>query len=164
MTNVPRYKGHDDVFGIVIIGNCEKSFYTPATDDSSISGRDSMVSPMILVVDDDPMVLDQAQQILNRERQVFLAEDSTRALDLAGKLGFSVALVDIDLPGGAGFDLIRTLRRSVPDLQIIAVTNALYSLSSEDAEKLGVVEVLRKPITPAWKPVVERIRARRRSS
>jgi CheY-like chemotaxis protein len=123
-----------------------------------------MVSLMILVVDDDPMVLDQAQQILNRERQVFLAEDATRALDLAGNLGFSVALVDLDLPGGAGFDLIRTLRRSVPDLQIIAVTNAISSLSSEDAQKLGIVEVLRKPITPAWKPVVERIRARRRSS
>ena len=117
-------------------------------------------SPMILVVDDDPMVLDQAQKILNRERQVFLAADSTRALDLAGNLGFSVALVDLDLPGGAGFDLIRTLRRNVPDLRIIAVTDAIYSLSAEDAQKLGVVAVLKKPITPEWKPVVERIRAR----
>jgi hypothetical protein len=44
---------------------------------------------MILVVDNDPAVLDQAQQILNRERQVFLAKDSARALDLAGNLGFS---------------------------------------------------------------------------
>src|SRR5579864_2964935 len=124
----------------------------------------TLILPMILVVDHDPTVLDQAQRILNRERQVFLAEDSTRALGLAGNLGFSVALVDLDLPGGAGFDLIRTLRRSVPDLQIIAITNAISSLSSEDAEKLGVVEVLRKPITPAWKPVVERIRARRASA
>jgi two-component system response regulator YesN len=119
---------------------------------------------MILVVDNDPTVLDQAQQILNRERQVFLAPDATQALELAGNLGFSVALIDLDLPGGAGFDLIRTLRRSVPDLQIIAITNALYSLSSEDAQKLGVVEVLTKPITPDWKPVVERIRARHAGS
>ena len=114
---------------------------------------------MILVVDNDAAVLDQAQQILNRERQVFLAKDSARALELAGNLGFSVALVDLDLPGGAGFDLIRTLHRSVPDLQIIAITNAISSLSTEEAQKLGVVEVLRKPITPDWKPVVERIRA-----
>ena len=118
---------------------------------------------MILVVDNDPAVLDQAQQILNRERQVFLAPDATQALDLAGNLGFSVALVDLDLPGGAGFDLIRTLRRSVPDLQIIAITSAIHSLTPEDAQKLGVAEVLKKPITPAWKPVVERIRARRAS-
>ena len=119
---------------------------------------------MILVVDNDPVVLDQAQRILNRERQVFLAPNVTRALDLAGNLGFSVALVDVDLPAGTGFDLIRTLRRSVPELQIIAVTNAISSLSAEDAAKLGAVEVLRKPITPDWKPVVERIRARRRNS
>ena len=116
---------------------------------------------MILVVDDDPTVLDKAQQILNRDRQVFLALDSARALELSGNLGFSVALVDLDLPGGAGFDLIRTLRRTVPDLQIIAITNAISSLSTEEAQKLGVVEVLRKPITADWKPVVERIRARR---
>src|SRR5690348_4939770 len=108
---------------------------------------------MILVVDHDPKVLDQAQKILNRERQVFLAPNVTRALDLAGNLGFSVALVDLDLPAGAGFELIRTLRRSVPDLQIIAVTHEISSLSPEDAEKLGAVEVLRKPITPEWKPV-----------
>ena len=115
---------------------------------------------MILVVDNDPAVLDQAQQILNRERQVFLALDANRALELSGNLGFSVALVDLDLPGGAGFDLIRTLRRSVPDLQIIAITSAIHSLSPEDAHKLGIVEVLRKPITPDWKAIVERIRAR----
>jgi CheY-like chemotaxis protein len=119
---------------------------------------------MILVVDDDPTVLDQAQQILNRERQVFLALDVKRALELVGNLGFSVALVDLDLPGGTGFDLIRTLRWTVPDLQIIAITNAIHSLSPEDAKKLGVVAVLRKPITPDWKPVVESVRARRAGS
>lgn len=120
------------------------------------------LSLMILVVDDDPTVLDKAQQILNRERQVFLAEDSARALDLVNNiLGFSVALVDLDLPGGAGFDLIRRLRQNVPELQIIAVSNAAHSLSADDLRKLGVAEVLRKPITPDWKPVVERIRARR---
>ena len=114
---------------------------------------------MILVVDNDPTVLDKAQQILNRDRQVFLAMDATRALELSGNLGFSVALVDLDLPGGAGFELIRTLRRSIPDLQIIAITNATSGLTPEDAQKLGVVEVLKKPITPEWKPVVERVRA-----
>jgi DNA-binding NtrC family response regulator len=119
---------------------------------------------MILVVDSDPTVLDKAQQILNRDRQVFLALDATRALELSGNLWFSVALVDLDLPEGAGFDLIRTLRRNVPDLQIIAVTNAIHSLSAEDAQKLGVVAVLKKPITADWKPVVERVRARRAGS
>ena len=57
---------------------------------------------MILVVEDDPTVLDKAQQILNRERQVFLAPDAIQALELVGSLGFSVALIDLDLPEGPG--------------------------------------------------------------
>src|SRR5437660_12489922 len=99
---------------------------------------------MILVVDDDPVILDQAQKVLNRERQVFLAEDSARALELAGDLGFSVALADLELPEGGGFDLIRRRRRSGADVQIIAITNSTSSRSPEDGQKLGVSEVLRK--------------------
>jgi len=94
----------------------------------------------------------------------FLAPDAVQALELVGNLGFSVALIDLDLPEGTGFDLIRTLRWTVPDLQIIAITNAIHSLSPEDAQKLGVVAVLKKPITADWKPVVERVRARRAGS
>jgi len=113
---------------------------------------------MILVVDDDDAFLEQAQEILNRTRQVFLASDADRALELARELGFSVALIDLDLPGEDGFALIRKLRDIVPELSIIAVSSALHNLTLEDARKLGAVEVLKKPITPEWKPVVERVR------
>ena len=45
---------------------------------------------MILVVDHDPDALEQAQKILNHDRQVFLASTSAQALDLVQRLGFSV--------------------------------------------------------------------------
>src|ERR1700730_18852893 len=118
---------------------------------------------MILVVDDDEAFLEQAQAILNRDRQVFVVSDTDRAFDLAQNLGFSVALVDLDLPGEDGFALIRKLRDAVPELSIIAISSALHTLTLEDARKLGAVEVLKKPITPDWKPVVERARERRGS-
>ncbi len=55
---------------------------------------------MILVVDHDPDVLEKARQILNRDRQVFLASTAQQALDMVERLsGFSVVLVDLDLPG-----------------------------------------------------------------
>lgn len=38
---------------------------------------------MILVVEDDVSFLEQAQEILNRTRQVFLASDAERAVELA---------------------------------------------------------------------------------
>jgi DNA-binding NtrC family response regulator len=116
---------------------------------------------MILVVDDDETVLEQAEEILNRNRRVFLTSDADQALELAQNLGFSVALVDLDLSGGDGFTLIRKLRNVVPELSIIVISDALHALTIEEAKKLGAVEVLKKPITREWKPIVERVRERR---
>jgi CheY-like chemotaxis protein len=116
---------------------------------------------MILVVDNDVSFLELASKILNRDRQVFLAIDAQQAFQLAEHLGFSVALIDLDLKGKDGLSLIQHLRESFPDLPIIAISSVLSGREREDAMELGVAEILHKPITPAWKPVVERIRATR---
>src|SRR6266513_2047796 len=80
--------------------------------------------PMILVVDHDPEVLEKAAQILNRDRQVFLASTAKQAFEMVQRLGFSVVLVDLALPGG-GFALIQKLHDANPDLLIIAIAGAL---------------------------------------
>lgn len=117
---------------------------------------------MILVVDNDVAFLELASKILNRDRQVFLASDAQHAFELAQRLGFSVALVDLDLKGRDGLSLIQRLRENFPDLPIVAISSVLEERKlEEDAMQLGVVEVLHKPITADWKRVVERIRARR---
>ena len=116
---------------------------------------------MILVVDDDISFLELASKILNRDRQVFLAFDAQQAFQLAKHLGFSVALVDLDLKGKDGLSLIESLRKNFPDLPVIAISSVLDSHELENAKQLGVAEILRKPITPDWKPVVERVRATR---
>jgi DNA-binding NtrC family response regulator len=116
---------------------------------------------MILVVDDDLSILELASKILNRDRQVMLASNSKQAFELAEHLGFSVALVDLDLKGKDGLSLIQELRESFPDLPVIAISSVLSGREVEDAMELGAVEFLQKPITPGWKAVVERIRATR---
>jgi len=115
---------------------------------------------MILVVDHDPEVLEKAREILNRDRQVFLASTATQAFEMVQRLGFSVVLVDLDRPGD-GYALIQKPHDTNPDLLIIAIAGAMKASVLEATKVLGVVEVLNKPITPEWKPVVERIRARR---
>jgi CheY-like chemotaxis protein len=82
---------------------------------------------------------------------------------LAKHLGFSVALVDLDLKGEDGLTLIEQLQERFPDLPIIAISSARSEHQLQNAKQLGVVEVLHKPITPEWKPVVERIRAMKRN-
>jgi CheY-like chemotaxis protein len=118
---------------------------------------------MILVVDHDPEVLAKASEILNHERQVFLASTAEQAFQMVQELGFSVVLVDLDLPGDA-YALIQKLHDAHPELLVIAIGGALKTSVLQATKHLGVVEVLRKPITPEWKPVVERVRARRLNS
>ena len=117
---------------------------------------------MILVVDDDPEILEQAPRILNRDRHVFLASTAAQALNMVQRLGFSVALVDLELPGGSA--LIQKLHDCDPDLLIVGVKGAMKASAQQGAESIGIVEYLHKPITPEWKPIVERIRAKRASS
>ena len=116
---------------------------------------------MILVVDDDFSFLELASKILNRDRQVFLATDGTKAFEMAKHLGFSVVLVDLDLKGKDGLSLIQKMRESFPEVSIIAISSLLTGGDLDAARKLGVAEILHKPITADWKPVVERIRARK---
>jgi DNA-binding NtrC family response regulator len=117
---------------------------------------------MILVVDDDPEVLERASEILNRNRQVFLASNAEQALDMVDRLRFSVVLVDMDLPGA--YPLIQKLHDANPELLFIAIHGAAKAAVLEATKDIGVVEALKKPITPEWKPVVERIRARHLAS
>ena len=113
---------------------------------------------MILVVDRDPEVLQEASRVLNRDRQVFLASSSEQALEMVGRLGFSVVLVDLHIPWAHA--LIQTLHDAHPDLLFIGVNGAIKaSLREADTRDIGIVEFLSKPITPEWKPVVERVRA-----
>jgi DNA-binding response OmpR family regulator len=114
---------------------------------------------MILVVDHDPEVLEQAQKILNREHQVLLASTAAQALDMMQRLGFSVVLVDLELPGG--YALIQLLHDKNPSLLIIGVRGAVKASVQQGTETGAIVEYLQKPITPEWKPVVERVRAKR---
>src|SRR4051794_36560752 len=58
--------------------------------------------PMILLVDDDPDFLLRAEQFLPPEHQVMFATDAKHAMGLLSLLGaceFSVAVIDLNLPG-----------------------------------------------------------------
>ena len=61
----------------------------------------------ILVVDDDPILLEFASVYLTTPMSaVALAPDASTALDLLAREQFDIALVDIDMPGMNGFELI----------------------------------------------------------
>jgi two-component system, NarL family, response regulator FusR len=113
---------------------------------------------MTLMVDDDPIFLEDAKAILNLEEGVFFARNGRDALWFLQVIDFSVAMVDLDLHDESGFDVIRNIRAACPMLPIIAISGVDPRAVLESAKISGAEEVLQKPATPEWKPVVERLR------
>ena len=116
---------------------------------------------MILIVDDDPMFLQQARSQLAgaSERGVYFAGDATEALNLASKLGsdLSLALIDLDLPGPNGFELILEIRNRFPRLPVIAISGVAHVKVLECEKVFGAAEVLSKPITRKWNDAIQRV-------
>jgi DNA-binding NarL/FixJ family response regulator len=124
---------------------------------------------MILVVDDDPSFLTQAAASLaamDRDRKISLASNGMHAMDLSSAAGadLSLAFVDLDLPDLNGFDLIARLKRTRPDLPIIAISGVIPVHVLESAKAFGADEVLSKPITAKWAATAERVREKHLSS
>ncbi len=60
---------------------------------------------------------------------------------------FDVMITDLTMPGMTGDELSARVRELRPDLPILLATGYGPSLSPERARQLGIVSVLRKPVT-----------------
>jgi CheY-like chemotaxis protein len=83
---------------------------------------------MLLLVDDDPKFLQAAETGLEPGRGIFFARNAEHAKELMRSVGsaFSVAIIDLNLPGQNGFELIRELHEQFPDLPMIAVSGTCH--------------------------------------
>ena len=82
-----------------------------------------------LIVDDSPRFLEAARGLLEREGIVVVAvaTNGADAIRRAAELGPDVILVDIDLGGQSGFDVVRRLTREAdlaPPAVILISTHA----------------------------------------
>jgi CheY-like chemotaxis protein len=69
-------------------------------------------------------------------------------------------LVDLNLPGKDGFSLIMEMRRSCPNLPVIAISGVFQEHVLESAKAVGAADALRKPITPEWNTAITRVHAK----
>jgi len=97
-----------------------------------------------LVVDDDPAM----RALLRDWREGFrvLEEPSgERLLALAQGTRFDVVILDKEMPGLGGFDVLPAFRRRRPEVPVILVTAFGGALVAEEALKLGAQQYLEKP-------------------
>lgn len=117
------------------------------------------MSPQVLIVDDEPYIVDVLQIALRRDgfTDVTAAATGREAMAAATRGPLGAVILDIGLPDTSGFDLAVEIRRARPDVPIVFLT-----ARDSDADKLmgfgvGGDDYVVKPFNPL--EVVARVRA-----
>jgi DNA-binding NtrC family response regulator len=92
----------------------------------------------ILVVDDEPSVLEIFKRVLSRdEHRVHVCLSPAEAIGEFARADFDLLVVDKNLPGFNGFDLLATLRKVDPDLPAILMTASPEPMPARNARIQG---------------------------
>ena len=93
------------------------------TSEPEASVARSPAAPTILIVDDEPGIVDSLSKIFERESlRVLTARSGGEALDILRREPVSVVLTDLIMPGMSGLDLLKASRSVSPELSTQTLT------------------------------------------
>jgi DNA-binding NtrC family response regulator len=111
----------------------------------------------VLVIDDEPVVLDLFERILGEKGlSTRTARSAEEALALLEREDFGCVLADKNLPGIDGIELVRRVRQAQPHCACIVMTAYASTDSVLEAMRLGAVDYIEKPFDDLGR-LVERI-------
>jgi two-component system response regulator RegX3 len=114
-------------------------------------------SRTVLLVDDEPAVGDVLEQYLRNEAfSVVRAADGPAAIELFERHRPDLVLLDINLPGLPGTEVLRRMR-SVRDVPIILLTGRVDEVDRVVGLELGADDYVGKPFSP--REVVARVKS-----
>jgi adenylate cyclase len=100
----------------------------------------------VLVVDDEPSVLETIVAILEAEGyRVLAASDVPAALETLGREQVDLVLTDLRMEGPSGLSLLAEIRRNWPDTLAVVLTGYASLESAIDALREGAYDYLVKP-------------------
>ncbi len=124
----------------------------------------------VLVVDDEPGVLDFIKEVLDSNG--FLCDCVTGTRQALGKLrteSYHLLITDIRLPDGSGIDIIRIAREKHPYMSAMVITGFASIEGIKEAMDLGALDYIPKPFSVeellvAVKSVITKQRLRKNTS
>ena len=101
----------------------------------------------ILIVDDEIVVADLlAEAVKSQGHEATVVNDAHEGLRLLRTQGADAVFLDVYMPEMSGIDFLRRLRRTHPTLPVILITGQARPEDIEAARRLGVVDVVEKPV------------------
>jgi len=104
----------------------------------------------VLVIDDEVAVNNNIRKILSRKGfGVDQATTRDEALEKIAKNTYRLVLLDLKIPGVKGLELLKTVRDTRPETMVIIITGYASIETAVETARLGAVDYLPKPFTPA---------------
>ncbi|NVM22684.1 MAG: response regulator [Desulfobacterales bacterium] len=112
----------------------------------SFSGKGEIV----LIIDDDECIRDSCCQVLTKAGyRVETAINGEGGLAKAAQIAPDIALVDLDMPGASGLEVMDRLKEINPGIiRILATGNTSIDLEKEIVRKGRAFHYLTKPFSP----------------
>ena len=113
---------------------------------------------VILIIDDEECIRDSCCQVLTKAGyRVEMAMNGEVGLAKAREIGPDVALVDLDMPGVSGLEVMGRLNEASPrTVRIVVTGNTSIDLEKEIIDKGRALAYLTKPFSPEQLNVVVR--------
>lgn len=104
----------------------------------------------VLLVDDEPNVLASLRRTLGEQFQLSCASSGKEALDLVEREGpFAAVVSDMRMPGMSGLDLLREMRRRVPEtVRLMLTGNSDFDVVVAAINEGAVYRFHTKPVAP----------------
>jgi len=105
--------------------------------------------PKVLVVDDEPVVVNSIRKTLSRKSfRVEEAFSGREAMERVMAESFDLVLLDMRLPDANGLDLVADMKKRKPELRVVIVTGYASIDTAVEAIKRGANDYMPKPFTP----------------
>jgi len=101
---------------------------------------------VLLVDDDEDLVVTLSQRIKKRNFESDFALNGEHAIELIHNQVPDVLVLDLRMPGMDGFEVLRQVKKTKPDVQVIILTGYGTLEDRLKALSLGAFELLDKPV------------------
>jgi two-component system, NtrC family, response regulator HydG len=103
----------------------------------------------VLIIDDEESLRIACQQTLELSGfSVSTAASGSEGIELGQRESFHVVLLDLQMPGMSGMEVLKKLRQDWPNAMVIIITGYATIESAVQAIKQGAYDYLAKPFTP----------------
>jgi DNA-binding NtrC family response regulator len=110
----------------------------------------------LLMVDDDPSIRSLLEMVFSESGYTtYLAESAEQALEISEQRRIDAALLDLDLPGMHGLELLKRLKKRYPDILISILTGEGSVNAAVEAMRSGAADFMEKPIS--WQELSVRV-------